>query len=883
MKNLRPPKWADRFLQWYCRPDRLDEIQGDAYELFYRTASQNKNKADLHFIWNVIRFFRWGNIRQPSKNHSNYNSLSMLQNYFKTGWRSVTKQKVFSCINIFGLAIGLMSFMLIASFVYDEISYDKYASQYKNIYRVGLQLSQNGGVDDYPHVDIAVADGMKNAFPDIIESTRLRGPFTDYVKDADASIKEESLVMADSNFLNMFSIGLLEGNADNALTEPNSIVISKSFAKKHFGDDPALGKMLMMRRTGLLKVTGIFSQIPERSHFHAEAIISMTTSPMLTRRQTWSNVGFFSYLLLNEHTDPRKLESKFPSLVDKYVAPEVQEDMGISLADAKKSVTSWKFYLMPLSKIHLFSHTKYEFEPNGDIKNVYIFGTLAVFILLLACINFMNLSTATSAKRAREIGIRKVMGSVKQQLMLQFLVESIILAFIALGISLIFTMVLLPYFNELTGKHFDVSFFLSWKVIVLLVALGLTVGILAGAYPAVFLSSFQTLRVLKANTSSGKSGNFRSVLVVFQFAISTVLIIATLVAYQQLHHMQNLKMGYDKSQLLVVENVSALGSNVPVFQRQLEQDHRVEHVSHSTVPLGKAAAFEGSEVTAKGHLTSTIHSHFFMIDHNYLETLGLELVAGRNFSREFINDSLGVNVIINETAMRDLGLDKNNVLGSKIIRSAQRQYEVIGVVKDFHYTSAKDKIAPLIMVNRAVAPSLLVKVQSREMHELIDGIGKLWTSLNTDVPYSFYFVDDRFNTLYKSEKITEKIFTIFMLIAIIIASLGLYGLSAYSAEQRTKEIGIRKVLGSSVAQIVFLQSKQFLLLVIIAIAIAAPISWWVMSQWLQNFGYRINIDIWIIVYAALSAIGVALITVSFQAIKAALLNPVKCLRSESNV
>jgi len=882
MIKERPPKWADRFLEWYCRPDRLHEIQGDAYELFYRTVKDSRREARLHFIWNVIRFFRWRNIRrQKPKSYSNQAPLSMLQNYFKVGFRNLARHKAFSFINVFGLTIGLTCFMLIASFIYDELSYDKYPLQSKNIYRVGLQLAQNGGIDEYPSVDIAVAGGIKSTFPEVLDFTRISGPSSDYVRNGDDNILEKSIALVDSNFLEFFSLPLVEGKSHDALSEPNSVVISKTFAQKYFGNKSALGEMMTFRRWGLLKVTGVFDEIPDQSHFHFQAVISMHTAKFTQGRQTWSNVGFYSYLLLNEHADVKQLEAKLPVLIEKYVVPEIQEDMEMSLADAQKSVSNWKFLLMPLTDIHLNSHTKYEMEANGDINNVYIFAALAVFILLLACINFMNLSTARSAKRGLEIGVRKALGSLKGQLATQFLVESVILSVIALVFALLAVFGLLPFFNELTGKQTDILFFLSPQVLALMIGSAVLVGIAAGLYPALFLSSVQTLRVLKGNsTGSFKRGGVRSVLVVFQFTVSTALVVATVVAYQQLRFMQNIKLGYDKDQIIVIENASALRENEIPFKQKLKGDHRIVNVTNSSVPIGTAMSFGGTEVFAKERRTSNIHITILSADYDFLETMGMELLIGRNFSREFPSDSLGQNIIINETAMRDLGWNESNVLGSTVVRSAHQQHQVVGVVKDFHYTSAKEKIAPLMMFYRGNSQAMLVKTNSSDVHGVIADLGKQWQAFNVDIPFSYFFLDDRFATLYKSEQTVEKIFISFMIVAVLIACLGLYGLSTHSAEQRIREIGIRKVLGSSVRQIVLLQSKDFLILVVIAIAIAGPISWWAMEQWLQNFGYRIKVNGWIIVISGVTAILIAMVTVSFQAIKSAVANPVKSLRAE---
>lgn len=881
MKTAFPPRWANRFLEWYCRPDLLEEIQGDTYELFYRTAKQNELKAKAAFVWNVVRFFRWKNIRKGNeKYYSTQRSLDMLKNYLKIGIRNLMRYKAFSFINVIGLAIGLTSFLLISAFIYDELSYDKYPSNYKNIYRVGLQLAQNGGVDDYPKVDNAVAPGMKNAFPEILESARITTA-SDYVRFKDNQVKEESMVFADSTVLKIFSIPLLEGNPNKALVEPNSIVISKEFAKKYFGDKPALGEVLTFRENGLMKVTGVFDKIPDNSHFHFDVFISMTTGHFTKMRQTWSNVGYYSYVVLNEHVDPRQLEAKFPQLVEKYVVPEVQADMGVSYADASKTVGNLKFYLMSIKDIHLHSHTKYEIEANGDINNVYIFGALAFFILLLACINFMNLSTASSAKRALEIGVRKVMGSFKSQLMAQFLLESTLLSMMALVLAFFLSYTLLPLFNQLTGKHLDVFFFLSPPVLSTMIAFGLVVGILAGFYPALFLSSVQPLRVLKSNSSkSAKRGGLRSALVILQFTISTALIIATIVAYQQLRFMQNIKLGYDKDQIIVIENAGLLHTNEIPFKQKLKMDHRVVNVTNASVPIGSAGSFGGTEVFPKGSNTYNIHITIFTMDYDYLETLGIGVKMGRNFSKEFLSDSLGQNVIINETAMRDLGWNENNVIGNTIVRTAQQQYKVVGVINDFHYTSAKDKIAPLMILYHGYSPSMLVKVNTNEMQSFISDLGAMWSKFSEDVPFSYYFLDAQFARLYKAEQTIEKLFIVFMVIAVLIASLGLYGLSTYSAEQRVKEMGIRKVLGSSVRQIVVLQSKEFLLLVVIAIVVAAPLAWWTMHQWLQNFGYRIEINGWIVVLAALSAMVIAIVTVSFQAIKTATANPIISLKAE---
>ena len=426
----------------------------------------------------------------------------MIKNYFKTAFRNLAKNKIFSLINIFGLAIGLACCLLIAVYVYDELSYDKYPEKAKQMYRVQVNVTGNGSVETYPNVDIAVGEGMKNTFPEIQAYTRLLTSRETFVKYADKEFKEKKLAYTDSNFLQVFSIPLIEGDAKTALSAPNSIVVTKALAEKYFDKEEALGKTLVLGATGY-KVTGLIDKVPDNSHFHFDAFISMSTRHLTA--QTWSNIGFYTYLVLNKDADPKKLETKFPELVRKYVVPEVVHDMGVSLTEAQKSVNTFRFFLQPLTDIHLYSDTKYELEANGDIKYVNIFSALAIFIMLLACVNFTNLSTASSAKRAREVGIRKVMGSEKKQLVVQFLVESILLTYCAIVLSFLLLYFLLPYFNQLSGKQISFAFFFNYQSILAVSLLGLLVGTLAGIYPAFFISSFNTISILSKHHNRSKT------------------------------------------------------------------------------------------------------------------------------------------------------------------------------------------------------------------------------------------------------------------------------------------------------------------------------------------------------------------------------------------
>jgi len=802
----------------------------------------------------------------------------MIKNYFKIALRNLSKNKVFSVINISGFAIGLTCFILITVFVVDELSYDKYPAQAENIYRVNLSVAGNGDVAVYPLVDVAVGEGIKNAFPEVKASTRIFS-VSDFVKYDDKQFKEEHLAFADSNFLQLFSIPLVEGNTTNALVQPNSIVVSRSFAKKYFGNGEAVGQSITVgTRNTIYKVTGVIDKVPANSHFHFDAFLSMSTFP--NTNKTWSNLGYYTYLLLNKNTDPKKLEAKFPQLVAKYVVPEIQHDMGVSLAEAQKSVNTFRFSLAPLTDIHLRSNTKFELEPNGDIQYVYIFSILALFILLLACVNFTNLSTARAIKRAREVGIRKVMGSVKKQLIVQFLSESVLFTFFSMLLSYVLIFLLLPYFNQLANKNISFDFFLNYKLILAVLLVSFIAGILAGIYPAFFLSSFNTIRVLKGASMQGSQKKpLRSSLIVFQFFVSTALIIATVIIYQQLHYMQNKKLGYDKDQVLFLPDARLLGKDQTAFKQQLLQDNRVVSASISrSIPGGQI--MDGTEIYPKNENSNgtEIHASISHVDYDYLHTLGIQILKGRNFSKDFPTDSSGI--VINEAAVQQLGWTNENAVGKTIVRSGQEEFKVVGVVADFNYASLKQKIAPLMMMLGRNFGGLIIKINTRDVKGFLADLKKQWNSFNPAGPLEYNFLDEKFAALYASEQRTKQIFSAFAVLAIIIASLGLFGLSAFVIEQRAREIGIRKVLGASVQQVLLLVSKEFLLLVGIAFIISVPVTWWAMHEWLKDFAYRINIGTGVFVAAGLAAILIAFFTISFQAIKAAITNPVKSLRTE---
>jgi len=802
----------------------------------------------------------------------------MLKNYLKIALRSLWKNKGVSFINIFGLAVGFTCCMLIAAFLYDELSYDKSPARAEDIYRVELNVSDK---DFYSSVDEGVGPGMLATYPEVESFTKLIRWGNVFVAYENNKIKEKELALVDSNFLSFFSLPLIEGNINTALAEPNSVVLSREAAIKYFGNQEAMGKMLVIngRTEKPFKVTGIVGEPNGKLHFKFDIYIKRETRQI----NTWSNIGTYTYLRLLPNVDVKRLESKFPKLVAEHVVPEVQRDMGVSLAEAQKSVGSFKFFLKPLSAIHLYSNNQDEVGINGNIKYIYIFGALAVFILLLACVNFTNLSTAASIKRSKEVGVRKVMGSAKNLLVGQFLSESILLAFFAFVVALGVVYLLLPAYNNLSGKLIDFKFFVSAKALLIELAAVVLAGALAGIYPAFFISSFKTIKVLKGASfnTPGKGKTLRSGLVVFQFAVSTALIIATIIVYNQLHFMQNASLGFNKEQVLVINDTHLLDSNQRAFKQQLLGDTRVTQATISRdIPVSRYG--DGTQAYAKqsqdNEAHAEIHLNKFHVDYEYVPTLGMQVINGRNFSKDFPSDS--GSVILNETAVKEFGLGAGDAIGKTIVCSGRQEYKVIGIIKDFHYTSLRDKIAPLALMLGQNDGSMMVKVKTADIAGLLADMKSQWVTYQAKGPFSYSFLDDRFASVYEAEQKTAQIFILFASISIFIAAMGLFGLSAFTAQQRTKEIGVRKVLGATITQVAIMVSKEFVVMVLIAFCIAVPITWYAMHNWVNGFAYRAAISWWIFALAGVLALFIAIVTVSFQAIKAAVANPTKSLRSE---
>ncbi|WP_026628832.1 ABC transporter permease [Dyadobacter alkalitolerans] len=810
----------------------------------------------------------------------------MLKNYFKIAWRNLLRNRAFSAINITGLAIGLASCLLISLYVLDELSFDRFHENGDRIVRVVFKGIMQGGEMKEAHVMPPTAAALKADYPEVLEATRLRRGGAPMVLRNQQIYTDDELAFVDSNFLQVFTFPLVEGNIKSALIQPNTIVISTKLAEKYFGKQDAVGQIITFKDWKTpFKVTGVMEEMPVHSHIQFDMLASMSSLED-AKSTSWMISEFYTYLLLPEGYDYKQLDAKLPQTVEKYMGPQLKTALGLTFAEFKKKGNNLGLYLQPLTEIHLHSDFQYDLGTNGDLKYVYIFGAIAVIMLLIACINFMNLSTAGSSKRAREVGVRKVMGSEKIELVAQFLMESILLTGIALVFGGLICLAGLPLLNSLSGKNLGFSLEALPALIPALLFFGLFVGIFAGSYPAFFLSSFKPIAVLKGGNaavklnSSGKNIGLRSGLVVFQFFVSITLMVGATVVYQQLKFIQNKKLGYEKDQVLVVP-AWALGKNMPVFKDELMRDSRVSNVSLSGfVPAGPSDN-NNYMITPEDNPSQLLKTLRYEVDYDYLATLGMEMAQGRNFSKAYGLDSTAV--ILNETAAKALGW-QHNAIGKTLSRRNNEgkgsAYHVIGIVKDFHFKSLHEKISPLVMTLSQDRGWMIIKTKNKEVSGLLAKMKSQWESFKPDMPFTYSFLDERFNETYKTEQKTGKILAIFAGLTILVACMGLFGLAIFTAEQRTKEIGVRKVLGASVAGIVALLSKDFLQLVVVAIVIALPTSWWLMSRWLEDFEYKIDVSWWALALVSLVSVAVALLTVSFQSVRAALMNPVKSLRSE---
>jgi len=808
----------------------------------------------------------------------------MIRNYFKTAIRNLWKSKGFSAINIIGLAIGLATCLLILIFVMDELGYDRYNDKADRIYRVDGDIKFGGN-----HLIMAVAPApagpaLLRDYPEVEKEVRMRMSGGRLVRKGNQNIQEDAVIYADSTLFEVFTLPMLYGNPHTALLDARTAVITEKIARKYFDAVDVVGKTLTINDTIPYKITGVIRDIPAQSHFHYDIFLSMTELDEAKQMDQWLSDNFNTYIVLRKGADPAKLQGKFGELISKYISPELKAAVNVSADEFFKAGNSVGFYLTPLTAIHLHSSKTAELGPNGDIQNVYIFSGIAAFILLIACVNFMNLSTARSSNRAKEVGIRKVLGSLRGNLISQFMVESLLISLISMLLALGLASLLLPVFNQLSNKHMVIGLFSRAWLVPSMLGLVVLVGVLAGSYPAFFLSAFRPIMVLKGNVASGfKTGWLRNLLVGFQFFISIFLLVGTAVIYRQLVYIHNKAVGFNRDEVLIVNGTDALGDHVRDFKERLSKLSGVKGATMTGfMPTGDWRNDDAIFLTRDLDPKKAISMQTWQVDEDYIPVLGMQMAAGRNFSRDFKTDSNAC--IINEATLKmmqgrqPVGADLYEL--NDIRKKSVSEYHIIGVVKDFNFSSLKEVVTPMVLYLHESRGRIALRVGGSDIHHLIGQIGEIWRQMAPSQPFGYTFMDEEFNGIYQSEQRMGGISLSFSLLAIFIACLGLFGLAAYAAEQRTREIGIRKVLGASVGGIVALLSKDFLRLVVIAAVIAFPAAWWFMNHWLQDFAYRITIGWEIFAMAGIVAVAIELVTVSFQAVRAAVANPVRSLRSE---
>lgn len=812
----------------------------------------------------------------------------MIKNYFKIALRNLWKFKGFSLINIFGLSMGLACFVLIAMYVADELSYDRYNEKVDRIFRINSDI-RFGGTD----LNMAVsADPMgavlKKDYPQVEEYARLYSSSgSRLIKKGDEYINEDRITYADSTFLKVFTMPVLAGDSKNFLNEPNTVAITETIARKYFGDvQGAIGKTIETSGANptLFKVTTVLADMPHNSHFIYDFLFSMANVDY--DFGNFLSHNFHTYVLLKPGTDYQLFNKNFDQVINKYILPQAKQYMQIeSMEDFAKSGNMLKYSLFPIKDIHLHSSRTVELGVNGNIQYVYIFSAVALFILLIACINFMNLSTARSAGRAKEVGIRKVLGTEKKALIGQFLTESTLMAFISTLLAISIIWISMPWFNTMAGKQLEFTILFKPQYILFLFSLPIVIGILAGSYPAFYLSAFQPISVLKGKLNAGsKKNGLRNFLVVFQFATSIILIIGTIIVYQQLKFIQNTNLGFNKDQVLVVNNPGIRGENREVFKNEIAKLSGIKSASFAGyLPVSNSSRNDNTfSPDAVMNEKNGFNMQSWSVDYDYIPTLGMEIIKGRNFSKEYGSDSAAI--IINESTAAVLGPDEpigkylyTNDGGSPNSTTA---LQIIGVVKNFHYESLRKNVGPLSMRLGNNRWASAYRVDTKDINQLVKNIELKYKEMAPGMPFSYQFLDDFFDEMYREDQRIGQVSLNFAFLAILIACMGLLGLATYTMEQRTKEIGVRKVLGATVANIVKMLSKDFLMLVSISIVIAVPIAWFGMYKWLQEFAFRMDMSIWIFVAAGVVALLIAFITVSFQAIKAALMNPIKSLRTE---
>ena len=869
-----PPSWANRFLEWFCSPDLLEEVQGDIHELFDRREQEGAiRKAKWLFVWDVLRFFNLSTILGNGSRFTFNPFFSMYRNYLKISLRNIKKHKSHAFINIFGLAIGFAACLLIALFINNELSFDGMHKFKSRVYRLCEVQSWEGIIPQkvalsmYPMGPTIEAD-----FPEVEAFTRLIAWTQAPLEYEDKKIFLDKVYDVDSAFFEIFDFELLYGDSEIALKEPNSIVLTEETALKYFNETNVIGEYLYFRGDDTLsfKVTGVLKDIPDQSHLKFDALVPISSFPGLdeSRRESWGNNWLVTYFRMAPGTDIKAMEEKFPDYLTKYMGEDATD--------------GYQLFLQSLSDVHLGSSDithDYQNEQKFDGQYIRTFSLLAIFVLLIAGINFMNLSTARSSKRAREIGVRKAIGATKSNISRQFIAESIIFSFLATILAVVLTVMATPALDALSQRAIDYSVLFSPLWILSILGVSLFVGILAGFYPALVMASFQPVEALK-EISFFRSRNFslQNVLVVLQFSIAIMMIVGTILATRQLLFMSQKDPGFNKEQVILLPSDRSVRRNFESLKAELKKLPDVLDVTASGQRLGSNIHQTGIEFRSDTATQGLAISHL-NVAFNYMDFYEIELIDGRTFSPEYAADS-GHSFIINETLAKKIGWD--DPVGKAMKFGWQEEWgTVIAVAKDFNYNSFHHGVNPLALsVQNWGFDDVCVRVQPGALSTLIPKIEERWRNTGTERPFKYEFLDEHFQELYLADRQVSQIVGIVAALAILVACMGLFGLISLTAERRKKEIGIRKVLGASIGSLLGLLAQRVALLVLISFAIATPITWWFMNDWLQNFTYRIDVTPWVFLMAGVAALVIAMGTISIRALKAAMDNPVESLRTE---
>lgn len=878
-------KVGQKLFQLYCHPDYQEDILGDLEEHYeYNFEVEGKRTADRKYLVDVLMLFRLSLLRETWISQKLIQT-TMVKNNFKMAYRSMMRHKFYSFLNLSGLAISMAACVFIAIYVQDELSYDKHVPNYDRIYRVAAHIKYADNLFNIPAAPDPMAKTLLQDFPEVEMAGRTHMNRTDLLQIGEKFFRQQGITFADQAFLDIMKFPVIRGDREHLLDEPNTTVIEESVAKKLFGDMDPIGQIIKYNNQVDLKVSGVIKDIPDNTHFDYDMFITNLNNSDADQN-IWLSNNFITYVKLNEANDKDLFESKMPEFLERHVGPQVQAMMNVSLSDAIASGgLELDYYLQPLSDIHLYSELDFELGETGTITYVYMFSIIGLFILIIACINFMNMATARATVRAKEVGVRKVLGSLRKQLISQFLTESLLNAFIAILVAVGIVYLLLPAFNQLTDKNLSDPIFGQASLAAYLLLGTILIGILAGIYPAFILSSFKPVKVIKGELSQGRGTKWlRSSLVVFQFFTSIALIISSAVIYTQLDYLQSKDLGFNKDQILMVNETQLLGDQIEAFKNELKRNPLVENASISGfVPaLGTNSDFPFLREDATSP-DDGVSLQMWRVDHDYASTYDLEIIDGRYFDKEFPSDSAGV--ILNETALRRFGYLENPV-GKKIktlggvVNNQSQTFTIVGVMKDFYFKSLTESIQPHALL---LAPSngvVNVKFNKEATSEIVGVVGDIWDEFAEGKPFDYNFLNQALSSTFRDQNKVKTIFSVFAVLAITIACLGLFGLASYITEQRKKEIGIRKVLGATNMTLLNLLFSNFTKLLLISAVLAIPVAWWYIDGWLSSYPVRIAISPLFFIFAIIGVLIISWMTVGFQSFKAVQRNPVDNLRSE---